>query len=95
MNGTSMNGTSKKGSAVVLGISTVILALVILSAYLINVAQRECNSNNNCPEDAYCGSDHECHVFPEQIIVRESNFLPAAFVLGIALITAAWLFRKK
>ncbi len=86
-----MNHQGNVGLAIV----AVILALTILAVYLVNVAQRECNSNRDCPENAYCSSDYECHTYPDRITVKENNFLPAAMVFGISIIIAAWIFRKK
>lgn len=83
-----------KGS-IALAIVAIILALTILAIYLVNVAQRECNSNKDCPEMAYCGVDYECHDFPPQIVVKENNFLPAAIIGGIAIIIAAYVFRRR
>ena len=84
---------NKKGSAA-LAIVAVILALVILGVFLISIAQRECNSNRDCPGNAYCGTDYECHNFPEQIVVKENNFIPAAIIVGTSLIISAYIFRK-
>ena len=78
---------------VALGVIAVILALIIFAIYLVNIAQRECNSNRDCSANAYCGSDFECHAYPQQIVVEENNFLTAAFVFGVALIIAAYIFK--
>ncbi|MFH1682245.1 MAG: hypothetical protein ABIA37_00460 [Candidatus Woesearchaeota archaeon] len=72
---------------------TIILALLILIIFLVDVAKRECQGNNDCPENAYCGTDYECHQFPEEIIIKENNFVPAALILGISLIIAAYIFK--
>lgn len=84
---------NKKGSAG-LAIVAVILALIILTVYLVNIAQRECNNNQDCGDDSYCGSDYECHQFPKQTLVKQNDFLPAAIVFGVSLIIAAKVFRK-
>jgi hypothetical protein len=83
---------NKKGSAA-LAIIAVILALLVLTVYLVNIAQRDCESNRDCPDNAYCGTDYECHQFPDQIIVKESNYVPAALIFGIFLVVAAYIFR--
>ncbi len=83
---------NKKGSAA-LAIVAVILALLILTIYLVNIAQRECESNRDCSDNAYCGTDYECHQFPEQIVVKESNYIPATLIFGIFLVVAAYIFR--
>ena len=82
----------KKG-ALALGIVAVLLALIILAGYLMNVSMRNCNSNNECPANAYCGSDYECHEFPEQIVVKENNFLPASIVLGMSFIIGVIILK--
>jgi len=82
----------KKGSAV--GAVAVILALTILGFFLVGTYMQECKSNRDCPENAYCGTDHECHEYPDKIVVKQNNFLSAAFVLGIALVVAAYIFRN-
>ncbi len=71
----------------------IVLALVILAFILADVASRECSSNKDCAENSYCGADNECHQYPNKILVRESNYIPAALILGIALIIAAYIFR--
>ncbi|MBU0457170.1 MAG: hypothetical protein ABH824_00725 [Nanoarchaeota archaeon] len=72
----------------------IILALVILGFFLVSLALRECNSNKECPDDSYCGTDYECHPYPDEIIVKKNNLLSAAIVLGVSLIIAAYLFKN-
>jgi hypothetical protein len=84
----------KKGN-VALGIVAVVLAMIILAIFVINMAQRECESNRDCHSDSYCGSDYECHQFPNKVLVKESNFLPAAFTVAIGLVVSAYVFRRK
>ena len=71
----------------------IILAIIILAVYLVGIAQRDCNSNKDCPENAYCGTDYECHDFPQQILVKEANYVPASIIFGISLIIAAYVYR--
>lgn len=84
---------NKKGS-VVLVIVIIVLAIVILGMFLVDVAQRDCSSNRECPQNAYCGADYECHEFPNQVVVKESNLFPA-LILGVSLVVAAYIFRRK
>jgi hypothetical protein len=84
---------NKKGNA--LGAVAIILAMVILGIFLITIAQRDCNSNRDCSDNSYCGSDHECHQYPDKIIVEEHNFLFPAFVLGVSLIISAYIMKKS
>ena len=81
---------NKKGAVQIVAL---VLALVILAYLLIAFAQRECNSNKDCPGNAYCGSNHECHEYPNQIIVKETNYMSSATVLGMFLVLAAYIFK--
>lgn len=71
----------------------IILALVILAIYLAGIATRDCNSNNDCSETSYCGSDFSCHEFPKEIVVEKNNWLWPALILGICLIIASYINR--
>lgn len=81
---------NKKG---MIQIVAIILALVILAYVLVSFAQRECNSNRDCPGNAYCGTDYECHEYPDQIVVKETNYISSALTLGIFLVIAAYIFK--
>ena len=85
---------STKASAA-LGIVAVVLALIILTIYLVNLAGRECKSNKDCTSAAYCGSDFACHAYPKEIVTTKDNYVPAALIVGISLMVAAWINRKK
>ena len=85
---------NKKASIALVAV-IVILALVILVIFLTNIASRECKNNRDCAENNYCGTDYECHEFPAQVVVKESNFIPAALILGISLMVAAYIFRRE
>lgn len=87
-----MNFMNRRGSGA-LAIVAIVLALVILAAYLIGIASRDCNSNKDCAANAYCGADFECHEYPEQIVVPKNNYVPAALILGLALILAAYIYK--
>ncbi|MBU0460069.1 MAG: hypothetical protein KJ597_05020 [Nanoarchaeota archaeon] len=84
---------NKKGNVV--GIIAIILALIILTFYLVGIAQRECNSNRDCPGNAYCNTNYECVEFPDQVVVKQSNLVFSAIIIGIALIIAAYIFKGK
>ena len=83
---------NKKAGFNVIAIS---LALIILGYMLTTFALRDCNNNNDCTDNAYCGSDYECHDYPDEIVYKQNNFLPASIILGISLIVAAYLFRTN
>lgn len=84
---------NQKGSAA-LAVVAVVLAFVILAMFLTNIAQRECKNNRDCADNSYCGTDYECHEFPRQVVVKESNYIWAALIMGVSLIVAAYIFRK-
>ena len=86
---------NKKGAAtMILSVLLIVFLIVFLIGWAINTVGRECNSNGDCRENSYCGSDFSCHEFPK--IIEESNNLvwPAA-ILGIAIIISAFIFRRK
>ena len=85
---------NKKASVALIAV-IVILALVILVIFLTNIALRECDNNRDCADNSYCGTDYECHEFPSQVVVKESSYIPAALIIGVALIMAAYIFRRE
>ncbi len=87
----------KKADAGLTAIVIIVVILVFLS-WLVNISQRECQSNKDCSDEQYCGSDFACHKIP--VIVRESNpvvvqrdFTGAAWIIGIALVVTAIIFN--
>ena len=84
---------NKRGGAA-LALIAMVLALIILAFYLVNVNSRECNGNEDCSLEAYCGNDYKCHDFPDQVVVKENSFILAAIILGASMIIAALIFRK-
>ncbi len=82
---------NKKGMA--LAVVAVVLALTILAIYIVGVATRECNSNNDCAAASYCGSDFSCHEYPSQVVVENNKFVISALILGVCLIIAAYVYR--
>ena len=82
---------NKKGVAPMVVI--VLLCVILLTFYIMDIAQRECNANKDCSKNSYCGSDNTCHEYPKQIVVTEHNYLIPAIILGIALIISAYIFR--
>jgi len=71
----------------------IVLALAIVALVVSSNFNRECNRNSECPNNAYCGADYTCHEYPKEVQVKQNTFLPAAIVLGLALIIAAYIFR--
>ncbi len=84
-----MNVKGNMGLVVVI----VVLALALLAVVITNSAGHECEKNSECAENSYCGADNECHLYPEEVVVTQNNYLPAAIVLGLALIFAAYIMR--
>ena len=80
------------------GITSILIIIVIalFFGWLINVSQRECRTNKNCSSESYCGSDFSCHQYPtiQKTVVQYSLFWPAV-VIGIAVIIAAFIFRRE
>lgn len=89
-----MGGFYKRGEAVLLAILIIIIVLFFFG-WLINLSQRECKTNKECGTESYCGSDFACHSYPnvQKTVVQYNLFLPA-FILGLAIVFAAWLFRQ-
>ncbi len=83
------------GGIAALPIIAIILAVIVFGMFLVNLASRQCNSNRDCPGNAYCGTDYECHEFPQQIVTSQNNFLPAALIFGGSIILAAFILRWK
>lgn len=82
---------NKKGNA--LAVVSIILALLVLAIYLVGIATRECKSNRDCTDNAYCGSDYECHKYPEEIVVQKNSFTLAALILGISMAITAYIYK--
>ncbi|HLC97143.1 MAG TPA: hypothetical protein VJH97_07545 [Candidatus Nanoarchaeia archaeon] len=82
------------------GLTAIVIIVVILVflGWLVNLSQRQCQSNKDCDRDFYCGSDFACHQIP--IIERETtpvivnrDFTGAAWVIALAIMVAAALFN--
>jgi hypothetical protein len=81
---------SKKGNLAVAIV--VVIALFIVMSQVVDIATRECSLDKDCNSDSYCGSDFQCHKYPT---IYESNYIPAAFLLGICIVGAAIILRWK
>lgn len=74
----------------------VVFILLIFIAWLIIYSQRECHSNADCDAGSYCGSDFSCNEYPQTTqTIRRSDFTGAAFLVGIAIVVAAIILRRK
>jgi len=85
----------KKG-VVELGVIVLVVVVLIFLGWWINVGSRECTGNNDCGSDQYCGSDFSCHDIPiieKQASVNKVSLLGPAWILGLAGIVVALIFR--
>ena len=76
---------------------TIILVIIIIAVFLgwfVNLASRECRSDNDCAGDYYCGSDFACHKVPviEKILVKNNLIIPS-IIIGIAIIISALILK--
>ena len=80
-----------------------VIAIIVLSIggaatfQKVMEGMKECKLNSDCPENNYCGSDFKCHSFPviENTIVEGTDWKTPAAILGVAIIIAAMILRKK
>ena len=84
---------NKKGS-VILVTAILLLGAIIMVILAANLSLRECNNNGDCSADSYCGSNYQCLPYPEEVVVRDNNYLLAAIVLGVSMIIAAYILRR-
>ena len=72
---------------------TIIAFLIIISAILLfSYLSRECNTNLDCDASEYCAYNNKCYMSLTGDLMPV-NVLPAAFVIGIAIIIAAFIFK--
>ena len=84
---------NKRADGGLTAIVIILIALVFIG-WLINLGSRECNSNKDCKEDSYCGSDFNCHKIPiiEKTVYRQSLVLPILFIC-ITIIALALIWK--
>ena len=84
----------KKGDA---GLTVaVIIIIVVFLGWLVNVGQRECDNNNDCRENQYCGSDFSCHNIPvieKDNTIVQKNYLVPSIIIGASIVIAAIFFN--
>lgn len=84
---------NKKASAtVVLGV----LLILILMGWGIGRASRECNTNDTCGANRYCGSDFKCHDIPiiKEVVVKNNLFWPSVFI-SFSIVGGSLILKKK
>ena len=84
---------NKKGEIVT--IILIIIIVIVAIAWLVNLSSRECDNNNDCNPNSYCGSDFKCHEFPiiEKEVAKNSLLMPS-IILGIAIIVSSYILRS-
>jgi hypothetical protein len=80
------------------GITAIIIVVIILVfiGWLVNIGNRECNTNGDCGKGSYCGSDFACHEMPvieKTVNVGGGSYIVAALILGISMITASLILK--
>ncbi len=94
---------NRKADAGLTAIVIILIALVFLG-WLVKIGSRECNSNKDCEENSYCGSDFACHKIPviekTTTVTKISYTLPVLLICITAIILAIiwkWetIFKKR
>ncbi|HZX44466.1 MAG TPA: hypothetical protein VFF28_02160 [Candidatus Nanoarchaeia archaeon] len=90
---------NKKADGGLTAIVIILIALVFLG-WIINTGRRECDTNGDCDDAQYCGSDFACHDIPKTIVYKQSLVLPLLFIcLTIIALAVIWkwevIFSKK
>ena len=74
----------------------IIIIIIVFLGWLVNLGGRECNSNKDCREDSYCGSDFNCHEIPvierTTTVTKRSPTAPM-LIISLTLIILAIIFR--
>ena len=84
----------KKASGAI-GIVAITVLIMLILFYIYGSSNVECKKNSDCGSAQYCGSDFECHDFPNiEKKVYEVNLLIPAIVLGVAIVIAAYMLKK-
>ena len=83
---------NKKGE--IITIILIVIIVIVALAWLVNLSNRECDNNNDCNPNSYCGSDFKCHEFPviEKEVAKNSLLMPS-IILGIAIIVSSYILR--
>jgi len=79
--------------------SIAILILIIVSLILLMwIGGWECKNDSECGEDEICTVRHICYkpeISEKIIYTTENKYTTAAFILGICIILATFILRKK
>lgn len=58
---------------------------------------KECKLNSDCDSLSYCGSDFNCHSYPnvQQTITHGTDWATPAAILGLAIVIAALILKRR
>jgi hypothetical protein len=85
----------KKGQGVA-WVIIIIIIIIILIGWWASVSNRECRGDLDCGPEHYCGSDYRCHQVPViEKTVSQYDLTKPAVIIGIALVLAAIILRRK
>ena len=86
---------SKSGQGLVLAVVVIIIIIGAIT-WFASLAKHECEKDTECPSEYYCGVDHKCHAFPviEKTVIEYNLVLPS-IILGVSIIIAAILLRRR
>ncbi len=85
------NKKASGGSPIIFSL-IVVIAFFVLFLKVVDLATRECSVDTDCNSDSYCGSDYKCHKHP---VITQVTYIPAALIIGICILAAAYILRKK
>ena len=86
------NKKASGGGAPIIFSLIIVIALFIVFLKIVDLATRECSVDTDCNSDSYCGSDYKCHKHP---VITQVTYIPAALILGICILAAAYIIRKR
>ena len=86
---------NKKGELFIIG-SLVVIVILLIIVLGVERSGRECNGNDDCKNNQYCGSDFKCHNHPviEKNVVRY-DFTWAGIVVALSILAAAFIINGK
>ncbi|MAG08033.1 hypothetical protein CMO89_01030 [Candidatus Woesearchaeota archaeon] len=83
---------NKKASAAIVMLSTFLIVVVVFVA--MSYLSRECNTDADCGEGFYCGSDFKCHEIKvmEKVVVKNELMGPSLIIM-IGIVSASVIFN--